>query len=391
MSQERSAISIGGDPERNFEAQRAGVRARLTGLGCNPRRPTAGSMRGSSRRPAAGCRRTARTGTRRGICRVVPFPRAGRDGRAVRGSRSRPVRLMPNYVAQGGCSALLHPDGQYAGSARFFARSGTGPVRQWSRAVETMSAQATTSTDGESAKRRGSRTSRVAGQDGLTPDLGTPVRGALELVVGASSPQTTAGADFSVFVIVRNPFEIPITLYRVESHIPVELMDMNCGRIEKAKISRSYDESSQPGPARRLLHRVLDWWAYRKRLGEVQSGVAMAVGTEFAPAMAASAQDVRVMIEGSQINEKLTVGGTILNFPENPTAEELDVAFGRLKSYLDGTVPTRLEPWRCILWFDSSFYGRARPCSLLPSRTRCRFKRHTRSTRSSTAARLPIN
>lgn len=54
-----------------------------------------------------------------------------------------------------------------------------------------------------------------------------PVRGFPGLTVAATSPQTTAGSDFSIFVLVQNPFDVPITVHNVQTHIPIELLDVN--------------------------------------------------------------------------------------------------------------------------------------------------------------------
>jgi hypothetical protein len=54
---------------------------------------------------------------------------------------------------------------------------------------------------------------------------GNPVRGALRVVVSSASPQVVAGRGFSIFVEIQNPFEIPVKIGEVRTHIPVELID----------------------------------------------------------------------------------------------------------------------------------------------------------------------
>jgi hypothetical protein len=61
-----------------------------------------------------------------------------------------------------------------------------------------------------------------------------------------------AGSDFSIFVIVRNPFDVPITLHQVETHIPVELMDMNRARVQRATVRVEY--TKDPGLVPHIPH-----------------------------------------------------------------------------------------------------------------------------------------
>jgi hypothetical protein len=63
----------------------------------------------------------------------------------------------------------------------------------------------------------------------------TPVRGALDIVASAASPQTTAGNAFSIFVRVQNPFEVTIRLFQVRTHIPVELEDVGPAMKEELR------------------------------------------------------------------------------------------------------------------------------------------------------------
>jgi len=52
-----------------------------------------------------------------------------------------------------------------------------------------------------------------------------PVRGNLSILVSSSEPVVTASGDFSIFVEIRNPFDVPVTVYSVQTHIPTELVD----------------------------------------------------------------------------------------------------------------------------------------------------------------------
>jgi len=172
--------------------------------------------------------------------------------------------------------------------------------------------------------------------DSTESDRMTPMRGALELTVSASSPQTMAGSDFSIFVVIRNPFNVPLTLHQVQTHIPVELVDMNRARIESAAVP-----DARGGSIRRFLETLFGWLPQRTR--RTTTGVAIAVGTE------ATAEEVRnlftanVHVEG-RVGEGSTVAGVALNFPAKPSPAELDRIFGRLIEYQRGVVPVLLQP-----------------------------------------------
>ena len=51
------------------------------------------------------------------------------------------------------------------------------------------------------------------------------LRGALKIEASTSTPNVTAGMEFSIYVVIRNPFPVPVTIYSTETHIPVELSD----------------------------------------------------------------------------------------------------------------------------------------------------------------------
>jgi hypothetical protein len=169
--------------------------------------------------------------------------------------------------------------------------------------------------------------------------VGHPVRGSLKLTVSASSPQTVAGSDFSIFVIVQNPFEVPITLYQVQTHIPVELMDMNRERLESLRSPDDAHDRDRKyvGPVGRWVeHRAL-----RQRQRQTQNGIATAIGTEVAPEEAAELFRATVNVEGDVGG---TVAGVMLNFPVNPTSDELDAILRRFADFRRGVVPVTLQP-----------------------------------------------
>lgn len=58
------------------------------------------------------------------------------------------------------------------------------------------------------------------------PSVGSPIRGAIRVTVATSTENVIAGDEFSIFVTVQNPFEVPLTVHRVSTHIPVEFYDV---------------------------------------------------------------------------------------------------------------------------------------------------------------------
>lgn len=55
----------------------------------------------------------------------------------------------------------------------------------------------------------------------------TPIRGAIKTVVSTSTDHLVAGEEFSIFVTIHNPFEVPITLHRVSTYLPTEFLDVD--------------------------------------------------------------------------------------------------------------------------------------------------------------------
>jgi hypothetical protein len=52
-------------------------------------------------------------------------------------------------------------------------------------------------------------------------------RGTLKIAVSASKPVIRAGESFSVFVTIGNPFDVPVTIKSVYSHLPIEIRDLS--------------------------------------------------------------------------------------------------------------------------------------------------------------------
>ncbi|NIM13164.1 MAG: hypothetical protein GTO45_13680 [Candidatus Aminicenantes bacterium] len=53
-----------------------------------------------------------------------------------------------------------------------------------------------------------------------------PIRGALKTQISTSTETITAGQEFSIFVNIQNPFEVPIAVKGVSTHLPTEFIDV---------------------------------------------------------------------------------------------------------------------------------------------------------------------
>jgi hypothetical protein len=65
------------------------------------------------------------------------------------------------------------------------------------------------------------------------------LRGALKLEISTATPLVSAGTEFSIYVVIRNPFPVPVTILRTETHIPVELSDVIWRHNEQQKKMRA--------------------------------------------------------------------------------------------------------------------------------------------------------
>jgi len=54
-----------------------------------------------------------------------------------------------------------------------------------------------------------------------------PIRGAIRTIIESSTDGIYAGGEFSIFVRIQNPFEVPLTLVQISAHIPTEFIDLD--------------------------------------------------------------------------------------------------------------------------------------------------------------------
>jgi hypothetical protein len=172
-----------------------------------------------------------------------------------------------------------------------------------------------------------------------------PVRGFPGINVTTASAQTYAGADFSIFVIIQNPFDVPITLGQIQTHLPVELYDVNRAVIDHAQVRAVETVAAK----RSDFPSIERWFAYRRFFREQQTGVAIAVGTNFAPEQLGREKGLPHVYVESGANIQGMVTGVNLDFPQNPSTEELMQVFSQLTNYSKGLTPITLQPGNSVV------------------------------------------
>lgn len=104
-----------------------------------------------------------------------------------------------------------------------------------------------------------------------------PIRGAIRTSVSTSTDSLVAGQEFSIFVTVQNPFEIPLALHQISAHLPTEFVDINErqreNRLAVVDDQLAVLEEAARGiglPAARLMPRKR---SFLHRLARILSGV----------------------------------------------------------------------------------------------------------------------
>jgi hypothetical protein len=57
--------------------------------------------------------------------------------------------------------------------------------------------------------------------------INNQIRGAIRTTISGSTELLVAGEQFSIFVTIQNPFEVPIEILRVSAHLPTEFIDID--------------------------------------------------------------------------------------------------------------------------------------------------------------------
>jgi hypothetical protein len=69
---------------------------------------------------------------------------------------------------------------------------------------------------------------------------GTPIRGAIRTSVSTSTESLVSGQNFSIFVTIQNPFEVPLVCHSVSTHVPTEFVDID--QLQRELLVREIEE-----------------------------------------------------------------------------------------------------------------------------------------------------
>jgi hypothetical protein len=187
-----------------------------------------------------------------------------------------------------------------------------------------------------------------------TVQASTPsaIRGALKFEVSTSEQIVNASGDFSIFVNVTNPYDIPVTLYAVHTHIPMELIDSMW--VQKFKLAQqsSYLSRIQQAKGWRRGLEYLRYWtgtlAYSLRPSR-SPRIAEAVSLEPEKPLASFPSSQTTQINGDVRESTIGILAPfsemwVLKFPATPTNDELDRVFMKVEDFRAGKAPTVLQP-----------------------------------------------
>jgi len=173
------------------------------------------------------------------------------------------------------------------------------------------------------------------------------LRGSLKLEASSATPIVTAGIEFSIYVIIRNPFPVPVTIYSTETHIPVELSDeiwkrnrLNSLLVERAKeISQATSLRHKiVAKTKHILHDFSMWVKPPK-----SPRVAIAVSPEVQSTIESLEKPITVNRDINSQGDVIFGNQWNLDFSEM-TTEEIRQIFWDINEYKQGKQPVTLRP-----------------------------------------------
>lgn len=187
-----------------------------------------------------------------------------------------------------------------------------------------------------------------------TPKPDKPLlRGALKLEASTSTPIVSAGTEFSIYVVIRNPFPVPVTIYSTETHIPVELSDEIWRQNEKTILKSQRLEQlnlTQKG-YQKILTRMGNWFIDLLQWFRPASSprVAIAVTPEVQDGLSRPEISIDNINVGGNLEGSITVGNTWdLDFAELPP-EDIRKILWDINEYKAGRRPVLLFPGDSIV------------------------------------------
>ena len=181
-------------------------------------------------------------------------------------------------------------------------------------------------------------------------DNTTLLRGALKLETSTSTPVISAGSEFSIYVIIRNPFPVPVTIYSTETHIPIELSDeiWRKTKVIKLKQERLETLNKLQQPFQKLIFRTSCWFS------DVYNWLRPDPGPRVAIAVSPEVQEKIMRQEPTSISlnasQEVTVSGDVvgrdkwmLDFAEL-SSDEIRQILWDINEYIAGRQPVILRP-----------------------------------------------
>jgi hypothetical protein len=130
------------------------------------------------------------------------------------------------------------------------------------------------------------------GERPKNPQETSPIRGAIKTSVSSSTENLVAGDEFSIFVTVQNPFEVPLICRRVSTYLPTEFTDVD-KRLRELQAQEIEEQLTELDKARQALGLPSTEILLRKRpdkMGKFLRGIAkisfstLGASIDFAPA-----------------------------------------------------------------------------------------------------------
>jgi len=185
----------------------------------------------------------------------------------------------------------------------------------------------------------------------------TMLRGDLHVRVSTSKTTVVAGQEFSVFVVVNNPFEVPIILYSVETQIPVEIVDIVEKQRRRTALVKEYNslklKRQKSSFSSRMIRFVVSGWEMSRKLAnEPDNRIAQAVSTSEVNSSKKSI-DLSFQIESIQNSE--FIGAQIDKFQtldiniDSISPQHLDSILWRFEASKRGAIPIVLQPGNSVV------------------------------------------
>jgi hypothetical protein len=175
-------------------------------------------------------------------------------------------------------------------------------------------------------------------------------RGALKTEVSTSTPVIFAGNEFSIYVVIRNPFPVPITICGTETHIPVELSDEIWRKVENLKLKKEQDiKLSNSKSYFKALLQIKYYLSniYKRFSTDKGPRVAIAVGPENQEFQRPSIRSVTIGQNAQSCH--ISAGDTWnIDFANLP-ADEVHRILWDINEYIQGREPIVLYPGDSIV------------------------------------------